>query len=234
MDLCNRFFLPNCLEVAVIVALNISCKVFIFFIPAMCIGIVDFYHYKWAWLWLGVTRSEQSETSWLLSGTVFSEWGWNFVWCGSNSSWTPWCYVWVAFNEIWKILGEVAVISLPLNLIYWDVRLLFCWLHQTGWLAFGCYWSHLILTWYDDTYHCTLHFDTNLNWLTLIQGRRSVTKQSILPKISREVLTLFIQRNFKGINLSGPSNFLCWQKNCCSHKNKLEKKFLSPSNFVWM
>ena len=44
-------------------------------------------------------------------------------------------------------------------------------------------------------------------------------------------LTQFIPSNFRGINLSGPSNFQCWAEKRLLQQNKLEKKtqvFLSP------
>ena len=45
-------------------------------------------------------------------------------------------------------------------------------------------------------------------------------------KVSVHALTLFIPSNYRGINLSGPSNFQCWGKT----KNQKPKKQVHPQN----
>ena len=87
----------------------------LFFIPAMLIGTIDFYHFLPLSLALTLPGSHKvSAKQNLLASffcTLFSWSEWNEIWSWSNSSWTYWYCFWVKFNETWEITAVLLAAS---------------------------------------------------------------------------------------------------------------------------
>ena len=86
--------------------------------------------------------------------------------------------------------------------------------------------------------HCFPEYDVWTQFINTDLGRAlelDALDNSHPIEVSR-TLTLFIPSNYRGINLSGPSNFQCRGKKRVPPQNELEKKkillLLLPSNFM--
>ena len=162
----------------------------IFFIGAMFIGIIDFYHFRplsLSWRWLEVTRSGQSKTYWNhFFPTLFNWSGWNLTWCWNNLNWTSRFWFWVIFDET----SETTAVLLTA-------------LKKT---SIGMFSDICILIWFtlglmiDSTELLILVQLT----LTLIQGHMSGRKQKILHHLSHKVFNQF------GYNLVYCWDLLVW------------------------
>ena len=86
------------------VPLNLfSFQISFFFIPAMLIRIIDFYHFMSLSLALTLPGDHKISAKENLlasfSPALFIWSGWTLMWCWSSSSWTSWDYFWIRFIE---------------------------------------------------------------------------------------------------------------------------------------
>ena len=120
------------------------------YIPVMPIGTIDFLPFLplsvWSWVWLGVTRSEKSETFWLHFQLIGDE-----IWCGVEA---------VLVNSLILLtVSENFSVGIHLDLYKWIwsklgvmVDIIECYILIPGHL-----WTDLFETWYDARHELTLH-----------------------------------------------------------------------------
>ena len=135
--------------------LDITCKLFnqFFFIAAMLIGTIDFYHFVPLSLILILPGGHKVNAKQNLlssfSQTLFIWSRWNLMWWWSHWSWTSREYLWVRLIKIRET--SAVLVTASKNFIIWH--------------AFGSLKINLIPTWCGDSidrYYFTLHFDTSL------------------------------------------------------------------------
>ena len=117
-----------------------------FFLPAMLIRAIDFYHLIPLWLTLTLPGSHKvsAKQKIFIFLHIFVWSVWNLMWWWSNSSWTSCDYFWVRIVETREISAVLQTV-----------------IKKQHWHSFGCVLRDLTSTLYN-RYCCTLHFDINL------------------------------------------------------------------------
>ena len=126
-----------------------------FFILAMLIGTIDFYHFIWAFTDLDFGWGSQGQCKAKPAGFIFS-------------------HIFRLIRMKFDVMKQLKpnILKLLLSEISWNKENNCCLANCIKNVNIGMHldvlWINLIQTWYDDRFYCTLHLDTSLTDLDLL------------------------------------------------------------------